>query len=61
MAEPGITRGGDGGAAICGGTGFFIGWLALATAYFEEESCKHDPNEPVSPGYVLGRRVLELG
>ena len=60
MAEVGVTRGGDGGCTICGGAGFFIGWLTLATAYFEEHSCKHDPAEPVSHGYTVGRRVLEL-
>jgi hypothetical protein len=60
VAEIGVTRGGDGGCTICGGAGFFIGWLTLATAYFEEHSCKHDPAEPISPGYTVGRRVLEL-
>lgn len=60
VAEFGITRGGDGGCTICGGAGFFIGWLTLATAYFEEHSCKHDPTESVSHGYTVGRRVLEL-
>jgi hypothetical protein len=60
VAEIGITRGGDGGCTICGGAGFFVGWLTLATAYFEEHSCKHDPTEPVSPGYTVGRRVLDL-
>jgi uncharacterized protein (DUF1697 family) len=49
VAEIGVTRGGDGGCTICGGAGFFIGWLTLATAYFEEHSCKHNPTEPVSP------------
>lgn len=60
VAEIGVTRGGDGGCTICGGTGFFIGWLTLATSYFEEHSCKHDPAEPISQGYTVGRRVLEL-
>lgn len=31
--EPGIVCGGDGGGATCGGSGFFLGWLTLATAY----------------------------
>jgi hypothetical protein len=31
--EPGIVCGGDGGGATCGGSGFFVGWLTLATAY----------------------------
>jgi hypothetical protein len=60
VAETGTTRGGDGGCTICGGMGFFIGWLTLATSYFEEHSCQHDPAEPVSQGYTVGRRVLEL-
>lgn len=60
VAETGVTRGGDGGGMICGGAGFFIGWLTLATAYFEEDSCKLEPDEPVPHGYTIGRRVLEL-
>jgi len=60
VAEAGITRGGDGGSMLCGGAGFFIGWLTLATAYFEDHSCKHDATEPISTGYTVGRRVLEL-
>jgi hypothetical protein len=60
VAQAGVTRGGDGGSNICGGAGFFMGWLTLATAYFEEHSCKHDETEPISHGYTFGRRVLEL-
>jgi hypothetical protein len=32
-AEPGVVCGGDGGGMVCGGSGFFLGWLTLATAY----------------------------
>lgn len=60
VAEPDQTRGGDGGSMICGGTGFFMGWLTLATAYFEEHACKRDPAEPISAGYTVGRRVMPL-
>lgn len=60
VAELGITRGGDGGSMICGGTGFYIGWLTLATAYFEDHACKHDVDQTIDPGYTIGRRVLEL-
>ena len=60
VAEVGTTRGGDGGCMICGGTGFFLGWLTLATAYFDEDTCKHDRTEAISPGYTVGRRVLGL-
>jgi hypothetical protein len=59
-SEVGVTRGGDGGTLICGGAGFFMAWLSLATAYFEEHACRHDPLEPVMPGYTIGRRVLDL-
>ncbi len=58
--EPDITRGGDGGASICGGVGFFMGWIPLATSYFEEHSCRRDPAEPVQVGYAVARRVLAL-
>lgn len=60
VAEADVTRGGDGGCAVCGGAGFFIGWLTLATAYFEEHTCRRDPEEPVPAGYTIGRRVLAL-
>lgn len=60
VAEVGTTRGGDGGCTICGGAGFFVGWLPLATSYFEEHSCKYEPTGPVMPGYTVGRRVLDL-
>ena len=60
VAEADTTRGGDGGCTICGGTGFFVGWLTLATAYFEPHACKIDPEHGISAGYTIGRRVLPL-
>jgi hypothetical protein len=30
-----VARGGDGGGTICGGVGFFAGWIPLATAYYD--------------------------
>jgi hypothetical protein len=32
-SEPAEVRGGDGGESACGGYGFLLGWLPLATAY----------------------------
>ena len=61
VAEPGVTRGGDGGGTVCGGAGFFLGWLTLATAYFEEHACRYPPEEPLAPGYTVARRVLPVG
>jgi Sulfatase-modifying factor enzyme 1 len=61
VAEPGMSRGGDGGCVICGGAGFFVGWLTLATAYYEKDFCESDPNEPIQVGYAIARRVVPLG
>lgn len=36
-SEPTVVCGGDGGSAACGGTGFFLGWLTLATAYRDRD------------------------
>ena len=60
VAEPEITRGGNSGCMICGGVGFFMGWLALATAYFEPCFCQRNPEEAIEPGYTICRRVLPL-
>ncbi len=59
--ESGITRGGDGGSMICSGGGYFLTWLTLASAYFERDVCVHNPDKPISAGYTIGRRVLEIG
>jgi hypothetical protein len=59
-SEIGVTRGGDGASATCSDAGFFIGWLTLATAYFEDGTCRHGASKPFTPGYSIGRRVLEL-
>jgi len=60
LKEPDMTRGGDGGGTICGGSGFFMGWLTLATAYYESSVCKRDPKELIDPEFTIGRRVLAL-
>jgi hypothetical protein len=60
VAEIGMTRGGDGGEAACGGASQFIKWLRYATAYFEERSCRFDPAQPIAIGFTVGRRVLAL-
>jgi hypothetical protein len=56
VAEKGTCRGGDGGNAMCGGAGFFLGWLPLATSYL-------DPNAEFLTEEGVGafaRRVLPL-
>jgi hypothetical protein len=56
LGAGGEMLGGDGGSAICGGVGFFLGWLPLACAY-------KDPNYPAEEEEIFGahlRRVTEL-
>lgn len=60
VEEPGVTRGGDGGVTICGGAGFLLGWLTLATAWFDPDSCRYEPGKTLSPGFHFARRVLAL-
>ncbi len=60
VTEPGIWRGGDGGCTICGGAGFFLGWLTLATAYFESHASRYDASKPLMAGYTIARRVFPL-
>lgn len=60
VAEPDRTRGGDGGVTICGGAGYVLGWLSLASAYFEDHASKRDPAEPILAGYTVARRVLPI-
>jgi len=60
VAEAQMTRGGDGGGTVCGGAGFFVGWLTLATAYFEKDVCTRDPAEPIDAEFHVGRRVFPL-
>ena len=59
--EPGVLRGGDGGCSICGGIGYFAGWLPLATAYFEKDFCQLPENESIDPQFMFVRRLLPLG
>jgi hypothetical protein len=60
IAKPDVVRGGDGGTTICGGAGYFLGWLPLAPAWFEKELC----GSVVEGGWDevdgLSRRVLAV-
>jgi hypothetical protein len=60
VAEPDVTRGGDGGVSECGAYGNFVCWLPLASAYFDADICQRDPDERIAVGYTFGRRVLPL-
>ncbi|MGE7415117.1 hypothetical protein [Methylobacterium tarhaniae] len=59
-AAPNTLRGGDGGATICGGAGFFLGWLPLASAYGDPNTCERSPDEVILPGVTVARRVVAL-
>lgn len=58
--EPGIVCGGDGGGATCGGTGFFLGWLTLATAYRDKDFGAWVGSDDQSVTELLIRPVVEL-
>lgn len=58
--EAGLTRGGDGGGTICGGAGFLVGWLPLASAWNDRDSSQHERSNQISIGYSVARRVFPL-
>lgn len=60
VQEPEIRRGGDGGCAVCGGVGYFLGWLPLATAYFEGEMSLRPDDGVIDPEFEFARRVMPL-
>ncbi|MCG5445786.1 hypothetical protein NIE79_004308 [Micromonospora sp. NIE79] len=55
-----IVCGGDGGSTTCGGSGFFLGWLALATAYRDEDFGQWLASDDGYAEEILTRPVLEL-
>jgi hypothetical protein len=38
VSDPAIMRGGDGGGTMCGGAGFFVSWLTLASSYIDKHA-----------------------
>jgi len=52
-------RGGDGGSMICGGAGFFLGWLALASSYQLPEEMAEPFDEDLSLTFYRRLRVIE--
>ena len=53
--------GGDGGCNICGGAGFFLGWLPLATAYRNPDCGVRSATEQnIADTYHRVRRVIPL-
>ena len=58
VSSPGFYRGGDGGAATCGGACYFEGWLSLATAW--QVRVLSDEDQKSDLAGRLGRRVLTV-
>ncbi|WP_435091565.1 hypothetical protein [Micromonospora aurantiaca (nom. illeg.)] len=56
-----VVCGGDGGGATCGGSGFFLGWLTLATAYRDEDFGRWVASDDGYADEILTRPVIELG
>ncbi|MFC7550515.1 hypothetical protein [Plantactinospora sp. GCM10030261] len=55
-----IVCGGDGGSATCGGSGFFLSWLTLATAYRDKEFGQWLASDDGYADQILTRPVIEL-
>ena len=60
VAEIGTTRGGDGGCTICGGTGFFVGWLTWPPPISKDIPASTIRRSRCAAGYTVARRVLDL-
>jgi hypothetical protein len=61
VADGPRALGGDGGCNICGGVGFFLGWLPLATAFREPGAGTWSaPDANVADGYCRMRRVISM-
>jgi hypothetical protein len=52
--------GGDGGCNICGGAGFFLGWLPLASAFRNPYDNPIKPDENIADDYHRVRRVISI-
>ncbi|WFE66436.1 hypothetical protein [Micromonospora sp. WMMD714] len=59
--DPTVVCGGDGGVTACGGSGYFLGWLPLATAYRDEEFGRWLASADGYADEILTRPVLDLG
>ncbi|WP_089156284.1 hypothetical protein [Micromonospora sp. NBS 11-29] len=55
-----VVCGGDGGSTTCGGSGFFLGWLTLATAYRDRDFGEWLASADGYADEILTRPVIEL-
>ena len=57
--DPAVLCGGDGGAALCGGSGAFLSWLTVATAFRDREQAGIIDGGDLA-GEIPVRPVLEI-
>lgn len=60
ISEKQHFRGGDGEYTICGGYGYFLGWLTLATAYGEADALAYSHEDLKNISGNLMRHVIPL-
>jgi len=60
VADGPRALGGDGGCNICGGAGFFLGWLPLATAFRNPYEIRIELHQNVADEYHRLRRVISI-
>jgi len=60
VADGPRALGGDGGCNICGGAGFFLGWLPLATAFRNPYETRIELHQNVADDYHRLRRAISI-
>lgn len=59
-ADPKVVCGGDGGGMVCGGSGEFLSWLTIATAYRDAEYAEFIEQEGDDVDQMLVRPAIPL-
>ncbi|WP_155368736.1 hypothetical protein [Catellatospora vulcania] len=59
-ADPAVICGGDGGSMVCGGSGEFVSWLTVATAYRDAEYAQFVQDEAEYLDQMLVRPAIPL-
>jgi hypothetical protein len=59
-ADPAVICGGDGGSMVCGGSGEFVSWLTVATAYRDADYAQFVQDEAEDLDQMLVRPAIAL-
>lgn len=59
-ADPAVICGGDGGGMVCGGSGDFVSWLTIATAYRDADYADFVQQEAAYIDQMLVRPAIPL-